>query len=84
MTGSLIPDLPAWVVDIIEARAQATGMSYDEALLASLNVQALDPLAQTLGWAAERGIPHKVIARRTHYSRRTVEDAASRYKRRRL
>lgn len=76
-------DIPAWAHDIIEARAQATGMSFDEALFASLNVRALDPQAETLGWAAERGIPHKVIARRTHYSRRTVEDAASRFKRRR-
>ncbi|QGJ95274.1 hypothetical protein QDA11_gp54 [Microbacterium phage Jayden] len=80
--ATIMADLPVWAHDIIEARAQASGMSYDEALLASLDVRALDPQAEALGWAAERGIPHKAIARRTHYSRRTVEDAASRYRRR--
>ncbi|QBI98137.1 hypothetical protein SEA_FIREMAN_54 [Microbacterium phage Fireman] len=82
MSRPLIPDLPTWMADAIEARATATGMSFEEALLASIDVKVVDPLAETLGWAVNRGIPAKVVARRTHYSRSTVEAAATRYKRR--
>ncbi len=75
-------ELPSWAHDIIEARAQATGMSYDEALLASLDLKALDPQAETLGWAMERGERARDVARRTHYAKSTVESAATRYRRR--
>jgi len=81
MAHSMI-ELPAWVQDIIEARAQASGLTFDEALVASLDVKALDPLAETLGWAVERGDATKVVARRSHYSRSSVESAATRYRRR--
>ncbi|QGJ88908.1 helix-turn-helix DNA binding domain protein [Microbacterium phage Teamocil] len=82
MGRSLMPELPAWAVDIIEARAQATGMSYDEALLASLDMRALDPQAESLGWAVAHGERAKDVARRTHYARSTVEAATTRYRRR--
>lgn len=78
----VMSELPVWAHDIIEARAKAAGMTYDEALLASLDVRAHDPLAETLGWAAERGVHPRTVARRSHYSRSTVEAAATRYKRR--
>ncbi|QGJ89464.1 helix-turn-helix DNA binding domain protein [Microbacterium phage Smarties] len=78
----LLPDLPTWIMDAIEARADATGMSFEEALLASIDVKVVDPLAETLGWAVARGVPAKVVARRSHYSLSTVEAAATRYKRR--
>lgn len=82
MAGNLFPELPAWVVDIIEARAQATGMTYDEALLASLDMRALDPQSETLGWAVSQGERARDVARRTHYAKSTVENAATRYRRR--
>lgn len=75
-------ELPAWVLDIIQTRAQATGMSFDEALVASLDVKALDPLAETLGWAVVHGGGVRHVAKRTSYSRSTVEAAATRYRRR--
>lgn len=82
MARPLLPDLPVWIADAIEARAAATSMSFDEALLASIDVKVVDPLAETLGWAVARGVPAKVVARRSNYSRSTVEAAATRYKRR--
>lgn len=75
-------DLPAWVHDIIQTRANAAGISFDDALLASLDVRVTDPHAESLGWAVDRGESAKAVARRTHYSRSTVEDAATRYRRR--
>lgn len=75
-------DLPAWVHDIIQARATAAGMGFEEALIASLDIRAADAQAESMGWAASRGISRKVIARRTHYSVRTVDNAVSRWRRR--
>lgn len=74
-------DLPVWIEDMIHARAVALNVSFDEALLASLCVSVTDPLAQTAGWAVERGERPAVVARRLHYSRRTVADATYRYRR---
>lgn len=75
-------DLPAWVHDIIQTRADAAGMSFDDALVASLDVRVTDPHAEALGWAVARGESAKAVARRTHYARSTVEDAARRYRQR--
>lgn len=74
-------DLPAWMDEVIALRAEALACSYEEALEASLHLHAADPLAQSLGWAIERGQPTGDVARRTHYSRSTVTEAARRFRR---
>ena len=75
-----IVDLPAWLTDIIAARATAAGMDFDEALVASLQISALDPLAESIGWAVEHGERPKIVAKRTAYSMSSVAQAASRYR----
>jgi hypothetical protein len=75
-------DLPVWIVDILQSRATAAGMTFDEAVVASLDIRATDQQAETLGWAASRGVPYKTIARRSRYSVSTVTHAAARFRRR--
>lgn len=72
-------DLPAWANDIIEARARAMGVDRDEALLMSLDLKPTDPLAQSAGWAVHAGSPVRSVARRMHYSRSSIEQAARRF-----
>ena len=74
-------DLPAWAEDIIEGRARAAGITFEEALMASLGLGSTDPLAQTAGWAVTRGEATRAVARRVSYSRSSVESAATRYRR---
>lgn len=73
--------IPAWVDDVVKARAKALDISYDEALSASLDIRVSDPMAQSAGWAVEHGQTARVVARRLSYSMTTVRDAAHRYQR---
>lgn len=75
-----VTGLPKWAREVIEARARALGTDFEEALLASLDLGAIDPLAQSAGWAASRGEPTRVIARRMNYSKSAIDQAARRYR----
>lgn len=73
-------DLPAWQMSLIEDRAKALDVSFDEALTASLNLRATDPMAQTAGWAViEMAQTPRRVARRLRYAQATIRSAARRW-----
>jgi hypothetical protein len=76
--------VPTWAVEVILARARAAEVSFDEALLMSLDISTPDLAAETCGWARALDVPVPVIAERLHYSRSTVEGAVTRYRNSRL
>lgn len=76
--------IPTWVVEIISARARALEVSFDEALLLSLDVQSPDVLAEVAGWARKHGVNRRDIARRLHYDTGHVEDGITRFNKSRL
>lgn len=80
MAGHLV-HLPSWMSDVIRVRAQALGVDFDEALVASLDISSTDLLVESAGWAvATRAEPAGRVARRVSYSKRAVENAARRYR----
>lgn len=77
----VVADIPSWMRDIIAERAKAAGVTFNEALVASLDVRAHDFVAETAGWAVEHGVRVRAVARRVHYSPSSVESAAHRFRR---
>lgn len=75
-----VVEIPSWMHDVLTARSQASGMSFDEVLAASLDMTASDLQAEVLGWAVAHGSSVKNVARRMAYSRSSVEKAAVRYR----
>lgn len=77
-------DIPTWMDDIIQARAQAMKCSYDEALSASLDIRPIGFPEETAGWAVSNGHATGVqAARRLHRSTASVYEAVRRFERKR-
>uniref|UniRef100_A0AAU7J7I4 Helix-turn-helix DNA binding domain protein n=2 Tax=unclassified bacterial viruses TaxID=12333 RepID=A0AAU7J7I4_9VIRU len=76
-------DLPEWMDDVIRSRAKAMGVSYEQALVSSLDIGSTDLLAESAGWAVDHiGERVAVVARRMAYSRSSIDQAVRRYRER--
>lgn len=74
-------DLPVWAIDLIQARADALGVPFEDALLLSLDIKLHDPNAQSVGWAVvEHRERARMVAARMNYTPGTVQEAARRYR----
>lgn len=80
MTREMV-DLPEWMIEVLHARAKALGVSFDMALVSSLDIGTGDVLSQSAGWAVHHvGERAAVVSRRMSYSRSAIDQAVQRYR----